>query len=138
MRTIDVKGIIDRQGLDPKDVAKQLFPKNKYPDLALNRIIKGINSLDAEQISKLALMSGLSISELFSGNAWKSGPVKKDCLTFENGEYYAELDTDKWVIKVFHNETLFHEEVIIPSTLPVKKFLEQLDQIILKQSQSIK
>lgn len=130
MRTIDVKEIIESRGLDTKEVARQLFPKNKYPDLALNRVIKGKNVLDADQISKLSLMSGLTISELFSGDAWKSGPNKEDCLTFVNSEYYAELDTAKWVTKVFHNETMFHEEVITPGSLPVSEYLNQLDIII--------
>lgn len=130
MRTIDVKEIIETRGLDTKEVARQLFPKNKFPDLALNRVIKCKNVLDADQISKLALMSGLTISELFSGETWKSGPNKEDCLTFVNGEYYAELDTTKWVTRVFHNETLFHEEVITPGALPVREYLNQLDIII--------
>lgn len=130
MRTINVKEITETRGLDIKEVARQLFPKNKYPDLALNRVMKGKNVLDADQISKLALLSGLTISELFSGDAWKSGPNKENCMTFVNGEYTAELNTTNWTTKVFHNETMFHEEVITPGSLPVSEYLSQLDLII--------
>lgn len=130
MRKIDLKGIIDSRGLDAKEIAKQLFPKNKYPDLALNRVLKGINVLDADQISKLALISGLKISELFSGENWKSGKQKGDILTLSNGEYMVELNIQSWVAKVYHNETMFHEEVLSQKTIPMNDFLAQIDMII--------
>ncbi len=38
MRTIDLNKIIEKRGLDPNDVAQQLFPKNKYPKLATKNI----------------------------------------------------------------------------------------------------
>ena len=129
MRTINVKEIIETRGLDTKEVARQLFPKNKYPDLALNRVIKGKNVLDADQISKLALLSGLQLSELFSGENWKA-TAHKGVHVFTNGEFRAELDSETWITKVFHKDSMFHESIIHSGSTPVSEYLSQLDLII--------
>lgn len=129
MRTIKVKEIIETRGLDIKEVARQLFPKNKYPDLALNRVIKGKNVLDADQISKLALMAGIQLSELFSGEAWK-GSSRKGVHIFTNGDFRAELDSESWVTKVFHKDSMFHESIIHSGATPLSEYLNQLDLII--------
>jgi hypothetical protein len=68
MRTIDVKEIIEKHQLDAKEVAQQLFPGNKYPKLALNRVMAGSAQLDANQMSKLALLIGVQVSDLYSGS----------------------------------------------------------------------
>lgn len=131
MRTIDLKGIISKQELDPKEVAQQLFPGNKYPKLALNRVLAGEAVLDANQISKLALLTGLSIDQLYSENDWKS-TSKAGIIAFQNGEYKAELSTETWVTKIFHNGSLFHESVITPGATPVSQYLRELNSIINK------
>lgn len=129
MRKIKVKEIIEARGLDIKEVARQLFPKNKYPDLALNRVIKGKSVLDADQISKLALMAGLQLSELFSGENWKA-TAHKGVHVFTNGEFRAELDSETWITKVFHKDSMFHESIIHSGSTPVDEYLSQLDIII--------
>lgn len=129
MRTINVKETIKTRGLDIKEVARQLFPKNKYPDLALNRVIKGKNVLDADQISKLALMAGLQLSELFSGENWKA-TTSKGVHVFTNGEFRAELDSETWVTKIFHKGSMFHESIIHSGSTPVSEYIRQLDLII--------
>lgn len=129
MRTIKVKEIIETRGLDIKEVARQLFPKNKYPDLALNRVIKGKSVLDADQISKLALMAGLQLSELFSGGNWKA-TARKGVHVFTNDEFRAELDSETWITKVFHKDSMFHESIIHSGSTPVSEYLSQLDIII--------
>jgi hypothetical protein len=129
MRTIDVKKVIDSAGLDFKEVAAQLFPKNKYPDLALNRVIKGVNALDADQISKLALMANVPISDLFSGGEWKAVSKGKTHI-FSNGDYKVELDTETWISRIFHKGSLFHESVIHSGSTPLSEYLENIDVLI--------
>lgn len=129
MRTIDIKKVIDSAGLDFKEVATQLFPKNKYPDLALNRVIKGMNVLDADQISKLALMANVPISDLFSGGKWKAVSNGKIHI-FSNGDYKVELDPETWISRIFHKGSLFHESVIHSGATPLSEYLENIDILI--------
>ena len=131
MQTVDIQKIIDQHGLDVDHVAEQLFPGHKYPRLAYNRVKHGKGTLDTNQVSKLALLTGRSISSLYSGEEWKA-KTKENLHVFTNGEYRAELDTQTWVTKIFHNNSLFHEAIIHSSTIPLQEYLMEIDKIILK------
>jgi hypothetical protein len=134
MRTIDLNKIIEKRELDPNDVAQQLFPRNKYPMLALNRVLAGKAVLDANQISKLALISGLSIDQLYSGNGWKMRS-RAGIYYLQNGEYKAELNTDTWVTKIFHKDSIFHESIVTSGATPVSEYIDKLN-LIIKKNQS--
>ena len=139
MKIIDLKLIIESCDLHKKTVAELLFPSNKFPELALNRVISGESELDAGQISKLALYSGLSISQLFTGDGWKAKTVK-GINTFTNGEFSAELDRETWTTKIFHKKSMFHESVLHSGSTPLSEYLANLDILILKfkENESIK
>lgn len=134
MQTVKVKEVISQKNLDMKEVAQQLFPKNKYPRLALNRVMAGDAVLDADQISKLALMAGVQISDLYTGN-WKA-KSRKGVHVFTNDEYTAELNTETWITKIFHKDSMIHEAVIHSGTTPLSDYLNELDSIINKYKQS--
>lgn len=129
MKTINVKNIIETAKLDKNEVAMQLFPENKFPVLALNRVINEELPLDANQISKLSLLANIPIGEMFSGENWKAS-LKGNIHTFTNGEYRAELNTDTWITKVFHNNSRIHEELIHSKAIPLSDYLNKLDLII--------
>jgi hypothetical protein len=131
MRTIDVKEIIEKHQLDAKEVAQQLFPGNKYPKLALNRVMAGSAQLDANQMSKLALLIGVQVSDLYSGSEWKA-TSKKDLISFSSGSYRAELNTKTWITKIFDNDSLFHESVIHAGSTALSEYLNELNLIISK------
>lgn len=120
---------MDEKGLDKKEVARQLFPNNNFPVRALDRAIKGDYALDANQISKLALLANATIGELFSGESWKSDYDGR-LHTFTNGEFMATLDPTTWMTRVFHNKSLFHETIIHSKEVPLGEYFEKLNQII--------
>ena len=132
MKTINVKDIIETANLNKVEVAIQLFPENKFPALALNRVMNQELPLDANQISKLSLLAGIPIASMFSGENWRA-ELKGNVHTFTNGEYKAELDTDTWVTKVFHNNSRIHEELIHSKAIPLSEYLNKLDLIINKK-----
>lgn len=134
MRTIDVKRAIEKSGLDTKEVAKQLFPGNKYPKLALNRVVSGEALLNSEQISKLALMLGVNIADLY-GSQWKM-ESKKDVITFTSEDYRAELNTKTWVTRLFCSNSLFHESVIHSGSISISDYLKEISLIINNQKQN--
>ena len=129
MRKIDLERIITVNELDSLEVATQLFPENKYPQLALNRIKKGEAVLDSDQISKLALMVGVPISALFESGQWRA-KSKGEIHKFTNGKYNAELNASTGVTKLFDKGSLFHESVITSKAIPLSDYLKQLDLII--------
>ncbi len=133
MKTLNLKEIIEKHSLDVKEVAEQLFPKNQYPSLALSRIISGKALLDTDQVSKLSLMTGVPIECLYSGGEWKIN-TSENLMTFETGEYKAELDTEKWVTKVFHKQSLIHETIIHSGSIALSIYLRELTEVIIKHN----
>lgn len=61
---ITLRDIINEYALDPKQVAKRLFPEAKYPDLALTRILGYSLELDLRQISIIANMANCNPVDL--------------------------------------------------------------------------
>lgn len=130
MNTIDLKGIIEAKGLDTLMVAQQLFPTNQYQRLALNRVMQGKALLDSTQISKLALLAGMSINELYNNGGW-AAQSQEGIHNFTNGEFMAQLDTNTWVTKIFHNKSMIHESIIHAKDTPLNQYLEALNNVIL-------
>lgn len=131
-KLIDIRGVIEKSGLNYSDVATELFPLNAYPRLALNRVADRKNGahLDEEQISKLASLLGLNISELFDETEWSS-KIEGDKVTFSTKDYRAELDLKTNKTKIYHLNSLFHSEIIHSLTVPLSEYLESLNKIIL-------
>ena len=100
MSKIHLKSILEAHGVDPKKAAEVLFPKNMYPYLALNRVMKGKALLDSDQISALAFLLGVPIQSLFDKANWSITSSKEGIIIFTNGEYEAELDMVKNITKI--------------------------------------
>jgi len=95
--------------------------------LALNRIIAGEAVLDANQISKLSTLLGVSIDQLFG--RWKVTSHERTHV-FTNKDYRAELDGITWRFKIFDKNSLFHEEIIFPPGITVNDLLSLLNILI--------
>lgn len=136
MQTINLQKLIEERDLDRDVLAAELFPGHKFPNLALARVIQGKSVLDANQISRLAQITGLNISDLFEGATWKSEPLKKGLVTFTSGRYRAELDTQTLITKIYHIDTLFHTATMSHATITISDYLRSLDEIIFKHVNS--
>jgi len=134
MNTIDLKSIIEAKELDVNVVAQQLFPTNQYARLALNRVMAGKAELDASQISKLALLANMTISDLYNNGGWKADSVD-GIHKFTNGDFIAELNTNTWVTKVFHKNSLIHESVIHSKNVPLNEYISTLNNLILNKNE---
>ncbi len=131
MIKINLGKIIKAKKLDEHEVAKQLFPLHKYPKMALDRVNKGEGVLDANQISKFSLYSGIPIAELYSGSEWKSS-IDKTTHILTSGDFTAKLDTTNWTTKLFHKDSLFHTFVIHSSSITLEEYIEKLKSEINK------
>lgn len=137
MQKINLEQIIEDHDLDKKNLAEQLFPHHKYAVLAMNRVLSGEGILDAEQISKLSLISGVPISKLFSSEKWEL-TNRKHLIVLTNDEYTAEVDTRTWATKVYASGSMFHETVLTSSHIALSDFTKKLDSIINKFNKNSK
>lgn len=135
MKPIDLRKIIEKNGLDESEVALHLFPDNKFAKKALTRVLKGESELSATQISKLAFLLGTDINSLFDSNAWKF-KTNKDLIFFEKEGWKAELNVKTWITKVYKNDSLFHEEVLTKSSIKLSEYLKFLNNLINNKNES--
>ena len=139
MNKFILSSVIEKHNLDTKKVAAELFPENKYPMIALSRVINGEALLNTEQVSKLSFITGIPVNELFEQGNWKNLPRKasNNSLAFENEDYRTELDRDTWITKIFHKNSIFHEAVIVNANImPLSQYLTELDNLILTHKQN--
>lgn len=133
MQTVDLRRVFEKTGADPHEVAAELFPTHQRPRVALRRVMDGKTQLSVDLLSKLATILGVRVADLFTGASWK-GRIRGRVHTLTNGEYRAELDTETWTTRVWHKTDLFHEEVLHSGFVPLSKYLNMLDELILNHN----
>lgn len=131
MKTINLKRIVEESGKDRTEIAKHVFPGNKFPVLALKRVMAGHAVLDANQISRLALYLDVPIEDLFAGS-WKAAKPLGGTYTLTNGRWTAVLSLSSGITRLFHDDTIYHEEVLHTSAIPLSEYIKTLDNLINK------
>ncbi len=99
MYTINVAKIIETRGLDSFQTASLLFPSNKHPQKALDRVIEGKSKLDSEQVAFLADLAGIPISTLYTQEGW-SCRSRGHVHTMTNGKYTAFIHMDIGLLRI--------------------------------------
>lgn len=122
--------------LDKDELAKILFPGAKYPKMALARVLKGEASLSVDQLEILADFIGVTPSQLFMLDTWKDITTTEDmvdgcCLTLEKGTFKVKLNFDGAFLTLYKDGEVVYRQITGTDT-PVKKFIEYLDDLILK------
>lgn len=126
--TINLRELIEQRGLKTREVAEFLYPDNKYPRVALQRVLDGKALLNSEQVFRLAAWLGISTDSLYKGG-WSSEFKGETCI-LTNGNYRAELSIRTGETKVFHLGALFHEIILHDSAISLSQYVELLNAII--------
>lgn len=126
--TINLRELIKQRGLRTQEVAEFLYPDNKFPRVALQRVLDGKALLNSEQVSRLATWLGISVDSLYKGG-WSSEFKGETCI-LTNGNYRAELSIRTGETKVFHLGALFHEIILHDPAISLSQYVELLNAII--------
>lgn len=126
--TINLRELIKQRGLKTREVAELLFPRNKFPQVSIQRVLDGKALLNSEQVSRLAAWLGLSVDSLYKGG-WTSEFKEGTCI-LTNGNYRAELSVETGETKLFHFESLFHEIILHDPAIPLSQYIDLLNAII--------
>jgi len=127
---LQIEHILAARKLDFKYVASQLFPKNRHPKAALQRVVKGQGTLTAEQLSKLAAMADVNVQELFAVN-WSIAPVQEAyTLTFTRGRYTAHLNLAGGRTRILDGETLIHETLLHSTSITLTEYIEAINELL--------
>lgn len=126
--TINLRELIEQRGLKTREVAEFLYPDNKFPRVALQRVLDGKALLNSEQVSRLAAWLGISTDSLYKGG-WSSEFEGETCI-LTNGNYRAELSIRTGETKVFHLGAMFHEIILHDPAISLSQYVELLNAII--------
>lgn len=126
--TINLRELIKQRGLKTREVAEFLYPDNKFPRVALQRVLDGKALLNSEQVSRLAAWLGISTDSLYKGG-WSPEFEGETCI-LTNGNYRAELSIRTGETKVFHLGALFHEIILHDPAISLSQYVELLNAII--------
>lgn len=129
---INLDRILANTNLDPDELAIKLFPNNKYPKVALKRVIDGTALLDSEQIIALSNLTNIPIPDLFK-DTWKSQSSNGQ-ITFTKNGYKVVLDNNIGITRIFKisETTPFHESVLHTGSVKLNEYLAIVDDIIEK------
>lgn len=130
VNTLNIEKIIQDSGLDINAVAAELFPKNKYPTLALNRVFANESQLDVDQLAKLAALLGVPTYRLLRDNTWEIKSKGKDVLEMRMGDYKVLINYKENNSKIFHKGSLFHETLLHKNSIPLSQYISSINQII--------
>lgn len=131
MSTFNLYNIIKKYNLDEDALSKELFPTNKLPKLALARITSGISYLDTWQLSKLAELLGVSVSDLFNEEIW-SKTIFDNTVKFYRNNYRVELNLDSHISEIFLMDKLIASEVLISDkNIKLSEYLKLVDETII-------
>lgn len=132
MKKIDLQIIIDTHGLDKKNLAEKLFPNNKYPKHALDRVIEGYSNLDSDQLIILASEIGSTVDELYSTESGWTSIASKGLITFKKGNYQAVYNPSTQLTHIYKDGVLIKENAVIitDKNASLDTFVNKLNSII--------
>lgn len=135
MNRINVKKIMADKGLSATQLGKVLYPNNRYPHMAVARLLKEDAALNSDQVDRLANYLGVGISQLYDGAGAWSWVTHKNVHTFTNGEYTAYLDINTFTTRLFHNNSMYHEAIIHSKQTTLSEYLDNINYLIIKHKQ---
>ena len=126
--TFKIQQVIQYYKQEPGDIARLLFPDNKYPMPALFRVMKGEADLTVKQLELLALYLGTTIEELFvlpelDSDEWKQ-VIDRYSITFKKGDYSCRLYENKPALLLKGSKAI---DTLVVS--PVATFNEVINQL---------
>lgn len=129
MDIIFLKQLIKEKGASQKELAKSLFPGNKFPENALRRVFRGKTALTADQAKIIADALGVPVDDLYACNGWR-GKSSGKCHTFTKGDYVAELDLSSGMTRIIYKGTELCETLFHCPTITLSDFIATVDNII--------
>ena len=133
MQKLHLSEFIEKSPFDKKEIAARLFPTAKFRNMALARVLKGEGQLDEDQLSRLAHMHGITISELYVRSSWELKGEKGNLL-MSRGKYAAVIDTasEPMISRLYDSATLFHETLIHAKSVTFSELQGIYDEAIRK------
>ena len=127
---MDIFKVIQESGLRFDHVASKMFPLNRHPYNALNRVIASRGELKAGQLVELSRLTNKSVDNLL-GLCW-SGKIGETGIVLKRGAYHVHLLALENVFEIWADPAGCVKRIETPDGLTVKEFLTLVDSEITK------
>ena len=135
MSAFNITQLINTYSLNEDDLAKELFPNNKFPKVALARIISGISFLDTNQIEILARIINVQPGDLLKSQHWTSTDINiydTETITFKKNNFRVELSLKTLVSNIYSSDKLIASETLISDkNIKLSEYLELVNRTII-------
>lgn len=130
MSAFNINTLISKYNLDEDTLAKELFPDNKFPKIALARITSGVSYLDTSQLAILAKITNLKISDLFVNEEWTK-VITNEKIIFYKNKFRVELDFETLISDIYFGEKLMSVETLIADkNIKLSEYLKLVNEVI--------
>lgn len=130
MQSFNLEYIIAKNDLNKDFLAADLFQNNKYPRIALERVLAGKSNLDTMQLDILAKILGLHVSELFQETTWNRLD-HVDKIVFARRNCRVELNLKTLIADVYKDDSLLVvESVICDKSIMLTEFLKTVNNLV--------
>lgn len=137
MQKIDIRRLTKISGISITEMGVKLFPENKQPYKAINRVMAGKAILDAKQIAKLAEVLNVPIGLLFTDDAWlMTAPKDRRIFQFRNYDFLAEFNRDTNETTISCGDSVYFEKIQHEEGITLDKYLTQIAELIIKYKQN--
>jgi len=131
MSNFNLNQILLSFDIDKELLSKELFPSNKFPKKALDRVLEGKSFLNTSQISILSSILGVHVHELFKDDSWTKR-ISANKLTMFRNNFRVELNIETLVTDVFRNDSLIASETIIfDKNVKLSEYISKIEKLII-------
>lgn len=133
MEQLNINKILEAYKPDRKKLAAALFPNNRYPDEAFNRIVTGVAKLDSDQIAILANYLGVFVHTLYSveDSGWH-GKMGANGIVLSKGDYSASINNGSMSLYCCNKHVI--SLVLKSEPTSLREILDVLDSYINNQN----
>lgn len=125
-KLIDIKKALQEKGISKEEAGALLFPKLMYPERAFSRILRHGGDFSVSQLSKIAELLGVEVSELFEGGS-KSSPDNSNSLVICGFNFELSISLSDWRASLKYEGETIEENMLLED-----EGLMTLDEVLAK------
>lgn len=128
MTQVDLSQLIEAYGIDAGVLSLLLFPKNKFPMSALNRMLNEKMLLNSEQLAALSEFLNIPVDALFTREGgWSSKEITKNSISFTKDGFVVTLNLATFVTNISKDNEVLANHTLVKKGITLRDYLQLID-----------
>ena len=107
---------------------KELYPKHKHPERALDRLLAGKTTASAEEVETIARVLGLNASDIISGG-WKA-KLHGNVHVLTHRDYTAIVNLSSGTVTISKNSEPIAEFALVSNFITLRELVNSLNKFV--------